>query len=158
MPAPVSNVIPLLPLINAVTDRVTTAVRTLTDPPTEGYLSKPVDVPKLGDGVSVQRYWVLHPFVGAPMAAEADIADVNVDRTWPFQITVAASFPRDVYALATRIDDALFRWIPEVDGLICGPCKPPEGYEPGNAREDSAMEPPRFWLPLQYRTSITRAS
>jgi hypothetical protein len=69
---------------------------------------------------------------------------------------VAASYALDVYALATRIDDALFRWAPEIENYLCGRCEPPLGFDPGPVRKDESVKPHRFWLPLQYRTTITR--
>src|SRR4051794_23724053 len=98
MPAPMTNVVPLLPLIDAVTARLNGQLPKPGPDATTGYLSKPVNVPELADKVHVQRYWVLHPFVGTP-SREPDLADTTVDRDWAFQVTVVAAFPRDAYAL-----------------------------------------------------------
>lgn len=155
MPAP-TNVIARLPLITAVETRLGAQLPT-TDPPTTGHLSEPVDVPTLDTDGHVQRYWVLHPFGGSP-SLERDLAEAGVDLLWTFQVTVAAGFARDVYALATRIDEALYRWSPSVSGYVCGLLRPPPGFEPGPARKDTSVKPHRFWLPLQYQTTITRAA
>lgn len=148
-----ANVVSRLTLIKAVEDRL--ANLPVTSPPTRGYLSKPVDVPELDSAGHVQRYWVLHPFFGLP-GSEHDLADTVIDLDWTFQITVAAGFPRDAYALATRIDELVYRWAPDIEGYECGRCQPPPGYDPGNARPDDSVKPTRFFLPLQYRTTITR--
>lgn len=150
-----SNVVDRLPLVAAVEARLAEQLL-VTTPPTKGYVSEPTNVPLI-DGAHVQRYWVLHPWVGNP-DLEADLADVNVQLAWGFQITVAAAYGRDVLDLATRIDAALFRWTPVVDGYECGRLHPPAGYDPGPPRPDTDFTPHRFWLPLQYQTPITRAA
>jgi hypothetical protein len=154
MAAP-TNVISRVPLIEAIETRLT-ALPT-TNPPTRGYLSEAVDVPRLDTDGHVQRYWVLHPFAGLP-PAEQDLAETGVDLEWTFQLTVAAGFPRDVHALATDVDELLYRWTPTVDGYVCGRLVPPPGFDPGPPRPDLDVKPHRFWLPLQYRTTITRAN
>lgn len=154
MPAP-TNVIARLPLIKAVEDRLA-AQLPVTSPVTKGYLSEPVDVPTLDADKHVQRYWVLHPF-GGPPHPDYDLAETTVDLDWTFQVTVAAGFARDVYALATLVDAALYRWSPAVAGYVCGLLRPPPGFDPGPARTDETVKPHRFWMPLQYRTTITRA-
>lgn len=151
-----TNVVDRIPLIAAIEARLGTQLP-VTTPATKGYLSEPTNVPLLGDQIHVQRYWVLHPWGGNP-DVEHDLADVNVQLGWGFQVTVAASYARDVYDLATSIDGALFRWAPVVGGYECGRLHPPPGYDPGPVRPDTAFTPHRFWLPLQYQTTITRAA
>lgn len=155
MPYAPERVVNLLPFIAAVEARLAYELPE-TDPATMGYLSEPVDVPKLDTDGHVQRYWVLHPFGNVPNLDQQDLAETAVNSIWGFQATVAASYPRDVYALATRIDDALFRWAPSVEGYACSRCEPPLGFDPGPARKDESVKPHRYWLPLQYRIHITR--
>lgn len=141
-------------LIAAITTRL--AQLPVTTPPTTGHLSEPTSVPRLDTEGHVQRYWVLHPFAGAP-SLEQDLAETAVDLEWLFQVTVAASYAGDVYALVSDVDALLYRWCPIVPGHECGPLKPPPGFDPGPARKDTGVKPHRFFLPLQYRTTITRA-
>jgi hypothetical protein len=155
MPAVPAGVVRRNPLIAAIEARLNTGLP-VTTPATMGYLSEPVDVPTLDPAGHVQRYWVLHPFVGAP-SLEQDLAETAIDLEWPFQITIAAGFSRDAYALASDVDALLYRWTPTVTGYLCGPLKPPPGYDPGPARPDVTVKPHRFFLPLQYRTTVTRA-
>lgn len=154
MPDP-TNIIPVLPFITAVQTRL--GGLPTTTPPTKGYVSEPVDVPALGRQGEVQRYWVLHPFPGTP-GTELDLADTVVDSDWTFQITAAAGFALDAVAIAEDIHALLYRWIPTVAGYVCGPIKPPPGYDPGPPRKDESIKPHRFFTPLQYRTTITRAN
>jgi hypothetical protein len=39
--------------------------------------------------------------------------------------------------------------------MVVGRFKPPVGYDPGPFRRDDAVNPSRFSLPLQYRTTAT---
>ena len=55
----------------------------------------------------------------------------------------------------TRVDAAFYRWTPVIEGLSCGPFRPPLGYDPGPVRVDVTITPHRPFLPLQYRTTIT---
>lgn len=125
------------------------------------YLSEPINVPlKLdGDGDPntdglVVPYFVIHPFVGT-RDLEVNLADTSEDMSWPFQVTVASSDPEDVLPLVDRVMAAYYRWTPAVAGLVCGPCKPPPGYEPGPPRPDRDYTPHRFFVPLQFVTTIT---
>jgi hypothetical protein len=150
-----TNVVDRIPLIEAIQERLANQLPGTT-PPTKGYLSEAGDVPLL-DGKHAQRYWVLHPWTGNP-DTESDLADQNVQLAWGFQLTVAAGFPLDVVDLQVRADAALYRWTPVVEGHVCGRLHPPAGYDPGPPRPDKDFTPHRFWLPLQYQTTITRAS
>lgn len=149
------NVVPLLPWVDAIMARLHSVIPSTGPAATSGYLSTPVDVPTISDQGHVARYWVLHPFGGTPHF-EQDLADRSVDLDATFQITCAAGFPRDAIALATDVHAALYRWTPTIANHTCGPLKPPDGYEPGPPRPDKDFKPYRFWVPLQYRTTITR--
>jgi hypothetical protein len=151
-----TNVVDRIPLIDAIKDRLSDQLP-VTDPATRGYLSEADNVPLLGDGKHAQRYWVLHPWAGNP-DVERDLADVNVQLGWGFQITVAAGYARDAFDLMVRVDAALYRWTPVVEGYACGRLHPPTGYDPGPPRPDKDFTPHRYWVPLQYQTTITRAS
>lgn len=128
-----------------------------TTPPTTGWIDKPVDVPTLTAEGHVQRYWVLHPFWGRP-SDEHDLGEATRDLDWTFQVTVAAAFKRDCLALAYDVDALLHLWRPELPGHSTGALMPPDGYDPGPPREDSSLTPIRWYLPLQYRTRITRSA
>lgn len=125
------------------------------------YLSEPVGVPlKLNagglpntDGLVVP-YLVIHPFVGT-RDVELNLSDTSEDLSWSFQVTVASSDPEDVLPLVDRVMAAFYRWTPTVSGLVCGPVKPPPGYEPGPPRPDRDYTPHRFFVPLQFVTTIT---
>lgn len=150
-----TGVVPVLPYVAAVEARLRQGLP-VTTPETKGYIDEPADVPRLDPATGrVQRYWVLHPFFGRP-ADEQDLAETGVDRDWTLQVTVAAGFKRDCLALATLVDDLLYRWAPVVAGHTAGELRPPPGFDPGPARVDESVNPSRFWLPLQYRTTITR--
>jgi hypothetical protein len=144
----------LLPFIEAVETRLKGGLPT-TSPPTKGYLSEPVDVPRLGGSGHVQRYWVLHPFAGTSVT-DQDFAGISVDIDWTFQLTLAAGYSRDVYALVDLVRSLFHRWAPEVEGYVCGELRPPPGFDPGPVRLDRDVEPYRPYLPLQFRTTITR--
>ena len=125
----------------------------VTNPVTKGYVEKPTDVPTLDAAGHAQRYYVLHPWWGTP-SAEDDLAERFTDLEWTFQVTAAAGFKRDCLALAYSIDDLLFRWTPQVDGVGLDALRVPLGYDPGPPREDADVTPSRWFLPLQYRTRV----
>jgi hypothetical protein len=151
-----TNVVDRIALIDAILDRLSDQLP-VTTPATKGYVSEPVNVPLLGDGKHVQRYWVLHPWVGNP-DIEHDLADVNVQLAWGFQLTVAAAYARDVYDLVNHADGPRCTGGPRGRGLRVRAPAPAAGFDPGPARPDTNFTPNRFWLPLQYQTTITRAS
>lgn len=153
---PRGNVVERLPLVKAIEDHLAASLPT-TAPATNVYVTKPVKVPHLdGDG-HVQKHVVLHPFAGDP-AVELALSPVHVELDWTFQATCVAMAGRDCLALVEDVDAALYLWTPAVAGYEIGPLRPPAGYEPGNPREDSTVQPPRFFVPLQYRTTVTRTS
>jgi hypothetical protein len=102
----------------------------------------------------VKPYAILWPSAGTP-GPEDDLGDTVVDLDWLIQITCAGGLIADVQALVTRVDEAFYRWTPALEGLTCGPFKPPSGYDPGPVRMDVTITPNRPFLPLQYRTTIT---
>lgn len=121
-----------------------------------GWLMKP-DGPvstKSGTTGVVQPHWILYPSAGTP-GPELDLGDTVVDLDQVLQVTCVTGDPEDLAALVTRVDAALYRWTPTVAGLVCGPLRPPPGFDPGPAREGTAVKPSRFWVPLQYVLSAT---
>lgn len=122
-----------------------------------GYQGEAVDVPLAagGDG-RVVPYWVLHVSPGTP-TDQLDLADTVVDLDWGFQITCAGGASADVQALMSDVDAVIFRWRPVLAGLVCGPCKPPLGFDPGPIRLDRSVTPHRPVVPLQYVTRITKS-
>lgn len=101
----------------------------------------------------VQPYTVLYPGTGGP-SLEQNLADNTVDLEWLIQITCAAGYVDDVMALATRVDAAFYRWAPTITGLVCGPFRPPTGYQPPMLL-DRDNTPHRPFVPLQYTARIT---
>jgi hypothetical protein len=134
----------------ALSDAVKARAATITN--CVVYLGEPTNVPNTS-GFTVPHI-ALYPGTGTP-SVEQDIADTAVDLDWLLQITVAGGYVDDVLALATRVDAAFYRWTPTVTGLVCGPLKPPAGYDPGPVRFDRDVTPHRPFLPLQYTTRIT---
>lgn len=104
----------------------------------------------------VAAYAVLHPQAGTPNV-EVDLADSSIDLDWGCQVSVSAGFTRDLLDAVDFVHDRLYRWRPagltgvHTDGLI-----PPPGFDPGNPRTSQpSVQPPRVWLPLQYRLTAT---
>lgn len=126
-----------------------------TTPLTMGYVEKPARVPTISPEGHVQRYWVLHPFWGFP-GREQDLEESTRSLEWTFQVTAAAAFKRDCLALAYDVDALLHMWEPATPAHSWGALRPPEGYDPGPPREDDDVTPIRWYLPLQYRTRVTR--
>lgn len=143
-----------------ITDAVLARARTLsalTQSTYEGEL--PQDPPKLpaDEEGRVAAYAVIYPFGPTP-GPEVDLGDVGVDLVYTFQATLVAGYRTDLEWLVDRFNALFFRWTPAVDGLACGPFKPPVGYQPGPIRRNDQVRPPRFRLPLQYRTTVTPAT
>lgn len=86
---------------------------------------------------------------------EIDVADLHEDLLWSVQLICSAGYEADLDYLVDRVWGVLYRWSPEVDGLECGPMKPPPGYDPGPARRNDNVTPPRHWTPMQFQLPIT---
>lgn len=126
-------------------------------PDVEGYQGRAVDVPLAPNSDDqVVPYWVLHVSPGTP-TDQLDLADTVVDLDWSFRITCAGAQVADVQALMSDVDTAIFRWRPTVAGLVCGPCKPPFGFDPGQIQLDRSVTPYRPFVPLQYVTRLTKS-
>lgn len=126
-------------------------------PTVAGYVGEANDVPLApnGDG-RVLPYWVLHVASGGP-TNQVDLGDCGIDLDWPFQITCAGGTTDDVTALLSDVDAVIFRWRPVVDGLVCGPCRPPLGFTGTPIQIDRSVTPHRPFMPLQYLTTITKS-
>jgi hypothetical protein len=110
----------------------------------------PLDPPaKSDDDPRVQPYFVLYPGAGAP-SDEQDLALSGQDLTTTLQVTVAGGDVEDVLALVDRVDAALLRWSPAVEGAVCGFLWPPTGYQPP-LLPDRTVTPHRQFVPLQYQ-------
>lgn len=133
--------------VKARLDTVTNATHWLGEP------TDPLPTIAGSDG-RVQPYTILWAGAGTP-TLEQDAADTAVDLDWLIQVTCAGGYVDDVLALVTRVDAALYRWAPTVDGLVCGPLRPPTGFDPGPVRLDRDVTPHRPFVPLQYRSTIT---
>lgn len=122
----------------------------------KGYVSEADNPPLVagGDGRPAP-YWVLHPSFGSE-GAELDLGDSIVAVDWPIGVTCVAGYPDDLQALVDRVHAALYRWEPAVTGLVCGPFRPPPGYQaPFLLARD--VTPHRPYVPLQYVAPITAA-
>lgn len=124
-------------------------------PDVTGFQGEAVDVPLAPDGDGrALPYWVLHVSPGGP-TDQQDLGDTVIDLDWSFQITCAAGEEADVQALMSDVDAVIYRWRPTVDGLVCGPCKPPFGFTGIPIQRDRSVTPHRPFVPLQYVTTIT---
>lgn len=113
-----------------------------------------VDVPYLPDSDQrVVPYWVLAPSTTTP-GDEHDLGDTMVDGDWFLQITVAAGMTDDLLAATAKIQAALYRWAPTVDGVVCGPLRPPIGFQP-RTLWDRQETPKRPYIALQYVSQNT---
>lgn len=123
-----------------------------TDPPLITHADGTVDAAQ-----RVAPYVVLFPLPGAP-SADGDLADTDLDLVITWQIDAAAGYRRDLEHLIDRVDALLRRWAPAVDGCTVSGLRHPIGFAAGAIRPATAAtpQPPRFWLPLQYQTHITR--
>lgn len=139
--------------VKALADAVYTRLQTVAN--ATGYQGEAIDVPLLpnSDGRAAP-YWVLGASPGTP-SDQVDLGDTVVDKDWLFQVTIAAGEIADLQALYDRVDAALFRWVATVNGVVCGPCKPPLGFSPGPIQLDRSVIPHRPFLALQYLVQIT---
>ena len=128
--------------------------RLQTVPNATHYKGLAVNVPILADDDHLAPYTVLYPGAGTP-DLEDDLADTAEGLDWLIQITCVAGYIDDLMGLVSRVDAAFYRWTPVVDGLVCGVMRPPTGYDPGPAPLDRNVNPPRPFLPLQYRCTVT---
>lgn len=113
--------------------------------------TSPTVVPENG---RVQSYIVLYPF-GRAAGPDGDLGDQATDLTYTCQIQCVAGFETDCEYLVDQVDGLMNRWTPAVAGLVFGRFKPPVGYDPGPVRRDDTVKPVRFWVPLQYRITVT---
>jgi hypothetical protein len=138
-----------------ITDAVLARLQTLTG--VAVYRGEVVDHPPAlandPDG-RVGPYVILYPFGGTP-GPEVDLGDTTVDLVYSCQVTCAAGYSTDCEYLTDRVHPLLFRWAPTVTGLVCGPLRPPPGFDPGPVRRDDQPLPPRFYVPLQFRSIVT---
>lgn len=127
--------------------------RPLTSPAPAGWVADPP--PKSQQDQRVQPYFVLYPGAGSD-GPDANLGDESIDLTAPFQVTAAAGDIEDLLALIDRIDTRLNRWAPAVADLICGPLRPPPGFNPGpTPLVDKQYSPSRLYVPLQYQLTAT---
>lgn len=101
----------------------------------------------------VAPYLIYFPGGGTP-GPEQDLADTHADLEAVHQVTAVAGDVEDLLALVDRIDAALHRWRPVVAGHVCGPLKPPPGFDVGFVT-DRTVTPHRVYMPLQYQLSAT---
>lgn len=104
----------------------------------------------------VAPYVVIYPSPGTPTRGGHDLADSHEDLDWLVQLIVAAGYLEDLLHAVDRIDAQLHMWAPTISGISCNGLRPPPGYDPGPSRRNDAVDPPRHWLPLQYRLTATR--
>lgn len=120
----------------------------------QGYRTEADSVPIApnSNGRAVQ-YYVLTVSPGTP-TDQQDLGDTAVDLDWLIQVTAAAGEENDVLELVQRLEGALYRWAPVAAGLVCGPLRPPPGYD-ALLQLDRSVQPHRPFVPLQYRSRIT---
>lgn len=100
----------------------------------------------------VRPYVVQHPSAGTPGPEEDLVGDV-VDLVTTFQLTCVAGDKIAADYLVDLVSARFERWSPNLDaGLTVGRCR--QVNDPGPARRDDAVTPPRFWTPLVYAVAI----
>lgn len=99
-------------------------------------------------------YGILHSF-GPVDGPDADVGDQPIDLTYTCQIDVVAGYEADCQYATDLVVAKMDRWAPVVTGLVVGRFRPPPGYDPGPFRPDDVVQPSRFSIPLQYRTTAT---
>ena len=103
----------------------------------------------------VAPYVVLYVLGGSPNV-EPDLGESNDDLATGLQLTVAAGYQEDLLHTVDRVHAHLFRWIPDLGaGVVSDRLRPPTGFDPGPARRDDQVRPPRFFLPLLYMLTPT---
>lgn len=145
------NVVERTPLLAAVEERL------------EGwngvvYLGEAGTVPQVENDKAgrVAVYGVLTPLLGSANAEDSVAAD-QVGLDWGFDFRVASGFVNDTLAAAEEADELLHRWTPVLDpdlGYVAGKLRPPPGYD-ASLLVDLNESPHRFYVPLQYGTTIT---
>lgn len=104
----------------------------------------------------VAPYVVYFGGTGGPISGGEDLGETQQDLTHTLLLHAAGPYRRDVLNLVDAVDSLLNRWMPDMDGCWCSQLKPPPGYDPGPPRFNDALNPPRFWLPMQYVVNVTR--
>lgn len=111
-------------------------------------------VPVLSTTGRIAPYLVAYPF-GKAAGPDGNLGDSTDDLTYTVQVQCVAGFAADCEYVVDQVDGRLNRWTPSVTGYACGTFRPPVGYDPGPVRRDETVTPVRFWVPLQYRTTVT---
>lgn len=142
------TVVPLSPLAAALKARLEAIANATV------FVSEAVNVPVIRDGIA-KPYVVLHPGAGDPLP-EPDLADAGVDLAWLFSVTCAAGLTGDLLQLVDRVNAGLFRWVPVVEGLVCGQLHTPPGFS-APLLLDRTVSPHRPYVPLQFTSLITAA-
>jgi hypothetical protein len=145
------------PVPNALTDAVVARAEALEATLTElvvfrGEVDGPI--PLIANSDRVARYLVVYP-LGPADGPDGALDDQPVDGTYAWQINCVAGFFADCEILIGKVDAQFNRWTPAVTGVVCGAMRPPAGYQPGAIRPNTEVQPPRYWLPLQYQTVAT---
>jgi hypothetical protein len=130
---------------------VDTRLRTLNG--VSVYLGEVVGaVPLLTDGSGrVAPYLVQYPSPGMPRPDHMAGMFFNLD--WSTQITCVAGYLSDCIHLAGRVHKLLAGWPVALSAGNTGRLAPPTGFDPGPIRRDDDVNPPRFYVPLQYQLS-----
>lgn len=115
-----------------------------------------VDAPiaTLANSDRAGRYVVIYPF-GATDGPDINLAEAGGDIGYGFQVNCAAGFPSDAEFLVDQVRGLFNRWTPTVSGMVVGMFRPPVGYQPGPLRINEAVQPARFWMPMQFVTVAT---
>lgn len=100
----------------------------------------------------VRPYVVLYAGTGR-RSGDDDLADVVSDAEPTFQTTAVAGYPPDLLYLFDRLVPLLERWAPDLASAVCS--SPRLVTDPGSVRRDDDTTPPRFYLPLLWRLTLS---
>lgn len=160
-PAPVSR----LEVSDAVLDRLSSGLSTLVPQATVHDAEIPFGetTPLLKDSLGdvdpsgrVAPYVVYFGGTGGAIAGGEDLAETHQDLTHTLLLHAAGPYRRDVLNLVDAVTTLFYRWTPTIDGCSCSQLKPPPGYDAGAPRYNDTIQPPRYWLPMQYVVNVSR--
>lgn len=120
------------------------------------FLGRADNVPLKPDGSGVVQYVVLHAGAGTPAVGTEDLTGLTGALDWSCQTNCAGATERDVLWVIDQVHAALYGWRPTgLEGINTDGLVPPPGYDPGPIRSNDQADPPRKWLPLQWRLNAT---
>jgi len=109
--------------------------------------------PTIDDGSGrVKPYLVLYAGVGS-RPGDPDLAECSSDAEPSFQTTCVAGYPADLLNLIERVITLLETWAPAVADTTS--TQPRVVNDPGTARRDDSTTPPRWYVPLVWRLTVS---